>query len=291
MFGIFNPQGPVASSERDVIVTTVLIMLVIVVPALVTLYTFAWKYRAGNKNAKYEPDRPHNVRSEIILWLMPAAIIAVLAFITWNAAHALDPSQPIPSGSSISAKPLEVQVIALQWKWLFIYPTQGIATVNYLEIPAGTPVHFDLTADGPISSFWIPQLGSQIYAMAAMQTQLNLLASTTGEFVGKDTEINGDGYAGMTFAVHSVSQSDFDTWVASVKQASTTLDEAAYTALAAPSEYVPPAFYSSVAGDLFNNVMMMYMMPMGSSSTMSSSSMAEPSSSATSSQMMPGMHM
>ena len=257
---IFDPAGPVAAQQKNLIELAVLLMLIIVIPVLTLFYTFAWKYRAGNPKAKYDPDQTHKPWKEIMLWFLPAIIVAVLAVITWQTAHALDPYNPLQSAN----KPLTIEVVALQWKWLFIYPEQNIATVNLIQFPENTPIHFELTADGPISSFWIPQLGSQIYSMAAMETQLNVMASTTGEFTGKNMEINGDGYSGMTFKALSTSQADFDAWVSSVKQSSPTLTTGAYTQLAMPSENNPPSYYSSVQGDLFDTIMMNYMEPSSS---------------------------
>jgi cytochrome o ubiquinol oxidase subunit II len=256
---LFMPKGTVANAQRNLIIEEVLLMLTVAIPMFALLFFAAWKYREGNKNAKYEPEW-HGVKSQLILWAIPIALIAVLATINWQSAHALDPYKPIPS----SKPPLTINVVALTWKWLFIYPEQNIATVNFVEFPEQTPVHFNLTADAPMSSFWIPQLGSQIYAMAAMVTQLNLIASTTGEFAGKDTEINGVGYAGMTFTAKSVSDADFGTWVAQVKQSSPTLTLAGYNQLVEPSTYNPPAYYSSVEDGLYNNVVMKFMMPTSS---------------------------
>ncbi len=260
---IFDPKGIISLAERNLIVTVVCVMLVVAIPMLVTLYVFAWKYRAGNragvKNAGREekPERQHRVGKEIWLWAIPAAVICVLAVINWKSTHALDPSVPIAS----NVPPIVIQVVALEWKWLFIYPAQGIATVNYVEFPANTPVHFDLTADAPMSSFWIPQLGSQIYAMAAMQTQLNLMADTTGDFAGKDTEINGAGYAGMTFVAKSVTEDDFNAWVTRVRGSGNVLDVPAYNALAAQSMDAPQASYSSVDKNLYNEILMKYTAP------------------------------
>ncbi len=176
--------------------------------------------------------------------------MAALATIAWRSTHLLDPYAPLPAAAS-SAPPLQVDVVALRWKWLFLYPAQGIATVNALAFPARTPVHFLLTADGPMSSFWIPQLGSQIYAMAAMQTQLTLEADRPGAYEGRDTEINGDGYAGMAFRAVAVPPQDFAAWAAQAKSSPQRLDRAAYEALAQPSSSVPPAFYGSIDPDLF----------------------------------------
>lgn len=268
---LLAPAGPVALYQRDLIRNAVLLMLVIVIPFLATFYYFAWKYRAGNPDsAKYEPDKKHGAWKEIGLWAMPSIIVLGLAILGWNGAHAVDPFSPITANGSNGIAPgtptLNIEVVALPWKWLFIYPQQNIATVNFLEFPVNTPIHFELTADGPISSFWIPQLGSQIYAMAAMSTQLNLEATRVGEFVGKDTEINGTGYAGMQFEAKSVVQPDFDSWVASVAGSATNvpLDAIEYATLAATSSYNPPAYYSSVEPGLFDGIMMKYMEPTSS---------------------------
>jgi cytochrome o ubiquinol oxidase subunit II len=291
----FNPAGPVAAAQAHLIELMVGLMLIIVVPMFILLFTFARKYRAGNKKltAKdYEPDHASRAAwSQLVLWAIPAALIVVLGILNWQSAHALDPSVALaPSAAALAAgdgAPLTIEVVALPWKWLFIYPAQNIATVNFIEFPAGEPVHFELTADAPMSSFWIPQLGSQIYAMAAMETQLNLLASSTGEFTGRDTEINGEGYAGMTFEADSVTPGDFAGWVAEVQAsgaagaATSTFVAGAptyppltmdvYNTLSAPSENNPVAYYSSVASGLFDGVMMKYMMPMGTGTMMNSS--------------------
>jgi cytochrome o ubiquinol oxidase subunit 2 len=255
--GVFDPQGPIALQERNLIILAVVLMLLIAIPMLILLYTFAWKYRAGNKKATYDPEHVGNAWKQLAWWAIPAVIIATLAVINWQSTHALDPYKPIVS----SAPPLTIEVVALQWKWLFIYPAQGIATVNYIQFPVATPVHFVLTADAPMSSFWIPQLGSQIYAMSAMQTQLDLEADATGTYAGKDTEINGAGYSGMTFLAKSTSQDDFSAWVASVQQSTSTypaLSMNAYNALSTPSENNPPAYYSSFDQNLFNAILMKY---------------------------------
>jgi cytochrome o ubiquinol oxidase subunit 2 len=274
MLGVFNPQGPIALQERDLIIAAVLIMLLVAIPMLILLYTFAWKYRAENKKARYDPEHVGSVAKQLLWWVIPAVIIAVIAVINWKSTHALDPYKPIVS----NVPPLTIQVVALQWKWLFIYPAQGIATVNFIQFPEQTPIHFELTADAPMSSFWIPELGSQIYAMAAMQTQLNLMANTAGEYTGKDTEINGAGYSGMTFLAKSTSQADFNAWVSSVEDSSSSLTMDAYNALAAPSENNPPAYYSSYDKNLYDTILMKYMvpptsLPTGSTQTNSNESM------------------
>ncbi|HUZ92870.1 MAG TPA: COX aromatic rich motif-containing protein [Candidatus Paceibacterota bacterium] len=284
MSGVFNPQGPVAAQERDLIVIAVLIMLSIAIPLLVTLYAFARKYRAGNKKAVYDPEHTGGAFGQLILWAVPAAAIVVIAVLNWRSTHALDPYKPIVS----SVPPLTIEVVALEWKWLFFYPTQGIATVNFIQFPVDTPIHFELTADAPMSSFWIPQLGGQIYAMAAMQTQLNLMADAPGEYTGKDTEINGAGYSGMTFVANATSAADFDAWVASVRHSSSSLTMDGYNALAAPSENNPPAYYSSVEKNLYDTILMKYMIPPTSSMPEASSSMQGGAASGTMPDM-PGM--
>jgi cytochrome o ubiquinol oxidase subunit 2 len=255
---LFQPRGTVAEQERNVIVASVAIMLALAIPMLAIFYATAWKYRADNPHAdRTKPDRPHHVWDEVVLWLIPAVGVVFLARVAWTSTHALDPFMPLPSATPA----LTVRVVALPWKWLFIYPEQGIATVNYVEFPEKTPVHFELTADGPMSSFWIPQLGSQIYAMSAMQTQLNLMADSTGDYVGKENEINGDGYAGMTFTAKSVSRADFDDWAAQVRGSSLALDRDSYAALAKPSEDEPQASYARVEPGLYEWVVTKDMRP------------------------------
>jgi cytochrome o ubiquinol oxidase subunit 2 len=316
MTSFFNPAGPVAAAQAHLIELMVGLMLIIVVPMFILLFTFARRYRAGNKKltAKdYEPEHASRAAwSQLVLWAIPAALIVVLGVLNWQSAHALDPQHSLdPSASAVAAgdgAPLVIEVVALPWKWLFIYPAQNIATVNIIKFPAGEPVHFELTADAPMSSFWIPQLGSQIYAMAAMMTQLNLLASTTGEYTGRDTEINGEGYAGMTFEADSVTPGDFAAWVAevqgSVAGAATSTSTSTpltyppltldiYNALAAPSENNPVAYYSSVAPGLFGGVMMKYMMPMPGMNMTTGTMIIATSSTDSSGTMqgMPGMEM
>jgi cytochrome o ubiquinol oxidase subunit II len=266
--GVFDPQGPIALQERNLIIIAVLIMLIVAIPMLILLYTFAWKYRAGNKKAKYDPEHVGSAWRQLLWWAIPAVVIVAIAIINWKSTHALDPTKAIAS----NVPPLTIQVVALQWKWLFIYPAQGIATVNFIQFPVDTPLHFELTADAPMSSFWIPQLGSQIYAMAAMQTQLNLEANDVEVYTGKDTEINGAGYAGMTFLAKSSSQADFNAWVASVQNASNTLTMDAYNALSQPSEYNASATYSSYAPALYNTILMKYMVPPNATASMEMSS-------------------
>jgi cytochrome o ubiquinol oxidase subunit 2 len=258
---VLDPQGIIALRERFVLVTTIALCAIVVIPVFIMLFTFAWEFRASSPHATQDhaPNWDHDSwwTSEIVWWLIPSAIVIVLAVIAWQSAHALDPYKPIPSANP----PITVQVIALDWKWLFIYPQQGIATVNYLEFPVNTPVHFEITADAPMNSFWIPSLGGQIMAMAGMTNQLYLMADKIGTFNGLSANISGAGFAGMTFKVYSVSQSDFNTWVSTVQKTNNPLSNSAYATLAEPSENVAPIYYSSIDPQLYTTSVMKYMMP------------------------------
>jgi len=236
------------------------------VPVFSLLFGFAWKYRESNpKKAKYSPDLAGNRIAETIWWLIPSTIILVLAVVIWNSSHALDPFKPLNS----STPPVTIQVVALDWKWLFIYPQQGIASVNFMQIPRQTPIDFDITSDSVMNSFWIPQLGSQIYAMPGMSTQLHLLASTDGSFYGSSANISGDGFAGMNFIAKASSSGDFKQWVKSVKHSPDTLNQAAYDKLAKPSQNNPVAYYASGPSSLYYTIIDKYLAPIGGTSNMS----------------------
>jgi cytochrome o ubiquinol oxidase subunit 2 len=254
---VLNPKGIVALQQRDLIVVATLLIAAVVVPVIILTFFIAWKYRESNTKAKYTPDWDHSKALEFTWWVIPAVVILILAVITWKSTHALDPYKPLEA----SAKPITIQVIALRWKWLFIYPEQNIATVNFVQFPERTPINFELTADAPMNSFWIPQLGGQIYAMAGMRTQLYLMADTSGEFAGAAAEINGRGFSGMKFTAKASSQAAFDTWVQSVKQAPKTLSLVEYKQLAKPSESDPVSYYSQAQAGLYDSVVMKYMMP------------------------------
>jgi len=253
---ILNPQGWVAFQERDLMILSLSLMFIVVIPVFILAFHVATHYHESNKKAKFEPDWDHSTKLQIFLWAFPTLVILILCVINWVTAHRLDPHNSLVNGT----KPLTVQVVALRWKWLFIYPEQGIATVNYMVIPEKTPVTFELTAlDTPMNSFWIPQLGGQIYAMAGMATQTHLIADTTGIYRGSNAEINGDGFADMTFTVRSVNQSDFSSWVSRVKHSPQTLNTTAFNSLAQPSKEVPPAYYSSTVDNLYTTIVMRYM--------------------------------
>lgn len=254
---VLNPKGIVGEQEKQLIIDAVLLMLIVVVPVIILTFVFAWKYRASNTKAKYDPTWHHSNTIEIICWGVPIAIITVLATITWRATHTLDPYRPL----QVPEKPITIEVVALDWKWLFIYPEQNIATVNFLQFPAGTPVDFKVTADAPMNSFMIPQLGGQIYAMAGMQTHLHLIADEVGDYAGRAVSYSGHGFSGMTFVARASTREDFDAWVKKVKQSPETLSANEYYKLVKPSYDNPPAFYSTVQNHLYDNIIMKYMMP------------------------------
>jgi cytochrome o ubiquinol oxidase subunit II len=248
--GILDPQGPIAAAQRLLLINTTAIMLVVVVPVILATLAFAWWYRLSNARAGRSPDLRYEGRMEFVIWSIPALTVMLLGGVIWISSHQLDPRAPIPA----DADPLRVDVVALDWKWLFIYPDHGVAAVNQLVIPAGTPVNFRLTSATVMNSFFIPQLGSQIYTMGGMTTHLNLLADEPGEFPGFSANYSGDGFSQMRFIAKAVPAGDFDAWVAQVRGAGSALDDAAYAELAKPSEAVPPTTYGSVAARLFERI-------------------------------------
>jgi cytochrome o ubiquinol oxidase subunit 2 len=254
---ILNPEGDIARQERDLILMTAALGAVIVIPVFAMLFTIAWKYRDDNKEAKYEPDWDHSRVLEGLWWGIPCVIIVILSVIAFYSSHALDPYKPLAS----KEKPVTVQVVALQWKWLFIYPEEKIASVNFVQFPEDRPVNFQITADAPMNSFWIPKLGGQVYAMNGMSTKLHLIADTVGEYEGSSANISGEGFAGMKFTAKSSSQTDYDTWVSETKQSSNHLDMTEYDKLAVPSKNVPPKNYMLMQSDLYDKIVMKYMAP------------------------------
>ena len=248
--GVLDPQGPIASQELLLLVNSTAIMLVVVVPVILATLGFAWWYRSSNPRAIRSLDESYEGRTEFVLWSIPTLIVILLGGVIWIASHELDPRAPIPA----NAEPLRVDVVALDWKWLFIYPDQGIAAVNQLVIPAGTPVNFRLTSATVMNSFFIPQLGSQIYAMGGMTTHLNLLADAPGEYPGISAMYSGDGFSDMRFIAKAVPAGDFNAWVARVRGTGSALDEAGYAQLAKPSLAVPPTTYRSVEPNMFERI-------------------------------------
>jgi cytochrome o ubiquinol oxidase subunit 2 len=248
--GILDPQGPVASAQRLLLINSTGIMLVVVVPVILATLAFAWWYRSSNPRASHAPDESYEGRVEFVTWSIPALIVILLGGVIWIGSHQLDPRAPIPA----NAPPLRVEVVALDWKWLFIYPDQGIAAVNQLVVPVGTPVQFRLTSATVMNSFFVPQLGSQIYTMGGMTTHLNLLADKPGEYPGFSANFSGDGFAEMRFIAKAAPAADFAAWVAQAKGSGTALDAAAYAELAKPSIAVPPKAYRSVEPRLFDRI-------------------------------------
>lgn len=252
-----NPKGLIALKEYNLLVFTTLLGLIIVVPVFVLAIAIAWRYREDNTKAKYTPNVSGNRLAETIWWGIPIVLITILSVVTWTSTHDLDPHKPLAS----DVKPVTIQVVALDWKWLFIYPEQNIATVNLIQFPVNTPVNFEITADAPMNSFWIPQLGGQIYAMAGMTTKLHLNATEVGDYKGSSANISGEGFSGMRFTARASSQADFDAWVKSVKNSSTKLDTTEYTKLIKPTTDHPVAYYASSADGLYDTILMKYMMP------------------------------
>src|SRR5215469_8749697 len=248
--GILDPQGPLASQAQLLLINCTAIMLVVVVPVILATLGFAWWYRASNPRAFRSADEGYEGRTEFVTWSIPVLIVILLGGVIWIGSHQLDPRAPIPG----KADPLRVEVVALDWKWLFIYPDQGVATVNQLVVPVGTPVEFRLTSATVMNSFFIPQLGSQIYTMGGMTTHLNLLADKPGDFPGLSAMFSGDGFAEMRFNAKAVPAGDFDGWVGQVRGSASALDGATYAELAKPSIAVPPTTYRSVGPNFFERI-------------------------------------
>lgn len=259
---VMNPAGDIARQQADLIVTSTVLMLLIIVPVIVLTLLFAWRYRARQatqSSARYEPDWDHSTKLELLIWGAPLAIIIALGTITWISTHQLDPYRPLSRldeqrALPANVKPLEVQVVALDWKWLFVYPEQGIATVNELALPVDRPVRFTLTASTVMNSFYVPALAGQIYAMPGMASQLNAVINKPGTWEGFSANYSGDGFSGMRFAFHGLAQADFDRWVENARGAGGKLDRAAYLALEKPSQREAVRRYARVAPDLFDAV-------------------------------------
>lgn len=261
---LLNPQGSVAGDEKHLLIAAVLLMLIIVVPVIILSFVITKKYRATNTKAKYRPDWGHSTLIEMVCWSVPCVIIVILAAITLVTTRSLDPYKPL----DVKGKPLTVQVVALNWRWLFIYPEQKIATINFLQIPVNRPVQFLITADAPMNSFQIPQLGSQIYAMPGMQTKLHLIANNPGDYYGFSASYSGHGFANMHFTARASSEDEFNKWVNSVKQSKNKLTAETYKILVPDSEDTKIQYFASAPTTLFNDIIMKFMMPMNGHNTM-----------------------
>ena len=250
--GVLQPKGPIGVADAKILLDAVGIMSAIVVPTIVALLVIGFWFRASNTRARYQPSFVYSGRLEIIVWSIPVLVIMFLGGLTWIGAHELDPYQPIASNSK--DPPLQIQVISLDWKWLFIYPRQRIATVNELEIPAGTSVHFYLTSASVMNQFFVPQLGSMIATMNGMVTQLHLKADQPGVYLGESAQFSGDGFAGMMFNVRAVPQEQFAQWIGMARQSGPALDRDTYLKLAQQSQNVRSYTYRTVEPKLFDAV-------------------------------------
>ena len=255
---LFHPKGPIGDAERFVIIASIALMLIVVIPVFIMLFLFARKYRVSNTKATYMPKWSHSAKIEWLVWLVPVVIVTVLGTLVWHCTFHLDPYKPIDTG----VKPIKIEAVSMDWKWLFIYPEHNIATVNKLVFPANVPLSFRITSDTVMTSFFIPQLGSQIYAMAGMQTRLHLLADETGTYLGQNQQLSGRGYADMNFEAIAVSREQFESWVQKVKQSPDRLDLARYEKLEKPSTGYSVMSFSSVKTDLFDYIISKYNEPM-----------------------------
>ncbi len=244
---LLDPAGPVAAGEKTLLINSLAVMLGIVVPVIVATIAFAWWFRASNTRARHLPEWSYSGKLELLVWSVPLLVIIFLGGMGWIASHDLDPQRPLASRQ----KPITVQVIALDWKWLFVYPEQGVASVNHLVIPAGTPVNFRITSATVMNSFFVPQLGSQIYAMAGMEAKLNLMADRPGRFHGLSAHYSGEGFSDMDFTVDAVPAAQFAGWAARTKGQGPALNGASYLALAKQHGTIAPFTYGSVPPRFF----------------------------------------
>lgn len=250
--GVLNPQGPVGEAQRLILYNAMAIMMVVVVPVIVMAVAFGWWYRAANTKATYRPDWAYSGAVELVVWAIPVLIVLFLGGIAWIGSHDLEPSKPLESGR----EPMEVQVVSLDWKWLFIYPSLNMASVNELVIPEGTPVRFRITSATVMTAFFVPQLGSMIYAMNGMETKLHLQADNPGTFEGLASHYSGDGFSDMRFQVRSLPTVKFTDWIAKTRDSGDMLDIPAYEKLIQESKNVKPYTYRAVQSGLFNSIVL-----------------------------------
>jgi cytochrome o ubiquinol oxidase subunit 2 len=248
---LLDPKGPIGDTERFVILTAFALMLIVVIPVFIMAFWFPWKYRAGNPKATYLPKWSHSAKIEWVIWLVPAVIVTCLSVLVWHTTYHLDPYKPIDS----AVKPLRIEAVSLDWKWLFIYPDQQIAVVNELVFPAHVPLSFRITSATVMTSFFIPQLGSQIYAMGGMQTRLHLLADEPGRYAGQNQQYSGRGYSDMNFTATALSREQFEAWIQKVRKSGDKLDPARLEQLETPSVRYPVTYFSSVKAGLFDRIL------------------------------------
>ena len=247
---ILDPQGPIGAAEKTILIDSVAIMLAIVLPTILAIFGFAFWFRATNERARHLPDWAYSGRIELVVWAIPALTVILLGGVAWIGAHQLDPAAPIEG----AGKPLRIQAVSLDWKWLFIYPDQKVAAINALTVPAGVPLHFELTSSSVMNAFFIPQFGSMIYTMNGMTTRLNLRADNPGTFQGLSAHFSGDGFSDMHFEVRVVPAAQFATWANGAAHAPQALDEASYGEIARPSTNNPPALYRLTDPNLFDAI-------------------------------------
>lgn len=261
--GILDPVGPVGLAERTILLNSLAIMLAIVVPVILATLAFAWWFRASNSKARHLPTWSYSGRIELIVWSIPALVVFFLGGIAWIGSHRLDPAEPLPS----QHKALEIDVVALDWKWLFIYPEGGIASVNRLVAPVDVPLNLHITSASVLNVFFVPRLGSEIYAMNGMLTQLNLEADQAGMYPGLAAHFSGDGFSDMGFEFHAVTQQQFDDWKTRIRGQGAALDNTSYRQLLQQSQHVRPYTYGSVQAGLFNAILTQQLPPGAGPST------------------------
>jgi cytochrome o ubiquinol oxidase subunit 2 len=249
--GVLDPQGPIGAAERLILLNATTIMLAVVVPVILLTLGVAWWFRAGNPRARYLPDWEYSGPVELVVWSIPALVVLFLGGIAWIGSHDLDPPRPIAS----KQQPIDIQVVALDWKWLFIYPQQGVASVNRLVVPAGVPLQFSITSATVMNSFFVPQLGSQIYAMAGMATRLNLQADKPGTYPGISAQFSGDGFSDMRFEVVAVAAADFEEWLTRTKAGGGDLDAGGYSRLSRHGTVAEPATFARITPNFFDTIM------------------------------------
>lgn len=253
---MLDPKGIIAAAEKHILLEAVGLMCIVVIPVIIMSWIIPWRYREKNTKAKYSPGFTHSTILELIWWSIPCIIIVILAIITWDGAHKLDPYRPLAD----KRPPILIEAMALNWKWMFIYPQQHIATINYLQIPVDYPVRFYVSSDGPMNSLAMPRLSGQIYAMAGMRTKLNIKATAIGVYRGLSTNFSGAGFAGMHFKIHVTDMADYHRWVSQVQHAPVKLTMAKFKQLSQPSENVAPQVFSSPAKGIFKYSIMKFMM-------------------------------
>ncbi|ADI37860.1 COX aromatic rich motif-containing protein [Waddlia chondrophila] len=254
---VLFPKGWIGLEQRNLLLLIQALMLLFIIPIYIMTFIFSWWYRADNDQSEYDPDLIDHKVAEIVWWGLPLIMTVLICIITAYKTYELDPYKPIASDK----KAIEIEAVALQWRWLFIYPEEKIATVNYIQFPKETPIHFKITADAPMNAFWIPRLGGMIYAMPGMTTELNLIADEAGEFRGSSANISGKGFADMTFVAKASTQEEYEEWVASVKKSDQPMNIPVYRELAKPSEDTSVKLYQLEENHLFHEIVMKFMKP------------------------------